>query len=109
MSDYTYAVIFTKETNLIPWLESQTFPQITESMRNAYAKEREVQLVLLVRYENERTANKTVTHCLCKIKCPVNPLPVKGEFEAPSIKAVHKHLQSLGWKFKDQYPISLFK
>ena len=104
---YHIAIIYTKRTNLMPWLQSNytkfsTFstPEQRQSIRAAYEKERDVQLILLVRHEEGKS--------ICRIKCPINPLPVKGEFEAPSAAAVSKTLQTLGWKFKEKHDLHMF-
>lgn len=108
MSEYNDVYIFTKRTNLIPWAQSQSDRKLTEAGFEHYAKERDVQLILLVRYENEKIAGRTFTHCICKIKCPVNPLPIKGEFEAVSSGAMAYLLRTLGWNFKEKYSMRLF-
>ena len=91
MSKYTTVTIFTKKGNLIPYMEK--FPVITDSMQRHYGRERDIQLILATRYE--RTANGT--KLMCKISCPINPLPVKGEFQAPSYGAVCRFLVEHGW------------
>ena len=106
---YTYTYIFSKKTNLLPYLESKHFPCVTQSEVDCYAKERDVKLILLVRYEHKRTARGIVSHCICKIKCPINPLPIKGEFEAVSVAQMCKLLRGLGWEPKEEYAISLFE
>lgn len=106
---YTYTYIFSKKTNLLPYLESKHFPCVAQAEVDCYAKERDVKLILLVRYEHERTARGIVSHCICKIKCPINPLPIKGEFETVSIAEMCKLLRGLGWEVKEEYAISLFE
>jgi hypothetical protein len=58
--------------------------------REHYAKERDVRLILMVRMDGPRT--------FCKIKCPINPLPVTGEFEVPNMCVIQHFLKSNGWK-----------
>ena len=107
---YKQAYIFTKETDLLPWLYSKrTEREVPESTHIHYALPREVQLILLVRYENEHTFNGNVSHCICRIKCPVNPLPIKGEFEASNVSDMIRLLQSLGWELKYKHNLGLFK
>lgn len=95
MAKYTTATMFTKRGNLLPWLNTQPYP-VTESAQRMYAQEREIKLVLRTRYE--RVGDKT--KLMCHIKCPVNPLPVKGEFEAPSYRAICNFLRQNGWERK---------
>lgn len=109
MSEYRYAYVFTKKTNLMPYLESKLHSYATDAENAYYAKERDVQLVLLVRYENERIAGRVFQHCMCKIKCPINPLPIKGEFEAAGVSNVCKLLRDLGWEPKEEYALRLFE
>ena len=92
----TYAFIFTKRDNMIKYFWGK--PAL--SNQEYYARERDVQLILLVRYDEGK--------CICRIKCPINPLPIKGEFEAPSIGAVSHTLQTMGWTYKEKLPLSMF-
>lgn len=100
---YDYAYIFTKKGNLLPYYEGIDIPE-SESMRHYYAREREIQLVLLVRFD--RTGNKV--RKMCRIKCPVNPLPIKGEFEVVSVSLMVEFLAKNGWQWKDKIHRSLF-
>lgn len=93
---YHQAIIFTKRDNLVKYCWGK--PAL--SNQEYYARERDVQLILLVRYEEGK--------CICRIKCPINPLPIKGEFEAPSIGAVSHTLQTMGWTYKEKLPLSMF-
>lgn len=94
---YHTAFIFTKRDNLIKYFWGK--PAL--SNREYYAKEREVQLILLVRHEEGK--------CICRIKCPINPLPFKGEFEPVNAAAVHRLLISLGWTFKEKINLHMFQ
>ena len=94
---YHQAIIFTKRDNLVKYLWGK--PAL--SNQEYYARERDVQLILLVRYEEGK--------CICRIQCPSNPLPIKGEFEAPSIGAVSHTLQTMGWTYKEKLPLSMFR
>jgi hypothetical protein len=75
-------------------------PEEYNRLREYYSKEKEISLYLLWRWEN----NKWV----CKIECPINPLPVKGKFEAPSIPAVKRFLFEHGWKERDTLNFEFF-
>lgn len=112
-TNYTCAIIFTKRTDLMPWFESK-YPCASENydksvgfqqFKRSCEKLRDVQLILLVRYEYPMDG----THIYCKIKCPVNPLPIKGEFEVASLKQFVKLLEREGWTEQQTLPISLLK
>ena len=94
---YHQAIIFTKRDNLVKYFWSK------HSMSNQeyYAREREIQLILLVRFENGK--------CICRIKCPINPLPIKGEFQCVSTSEMSKLLTSMGWTYKAKYGIGMFR
>lgn len=104
---YDYAVIYTKRDNLLKWFSANDifYAQGTDAYQRAravYAKEREVRLILLVRF-NEKGKP------ICRIKCPINPLPIKGEFEAPTVGAVSHTLETMGWTYKEKLPLGLFR
>lgn len=97
---YDYMAKFTKVANMLPWFETDVAkwhlppsPEGYNRLREHYSKEREISLYVLWRHENGK--------CFCKIKCPINPLPVKGEFEAPSIPAVKRFLFEQGWEERE--------
>ena len=105
---YDCAVIFKKFTNLMPYfngIEGNTPGHA--NVRAIYAKERQVNLILLIRYEYDHTTGKN--HIFCKINCPINPMPVKGEFEAPSVNAVERFLRDVGWTKCDVLNKRLFE
>ena len=105
---YHTAIIYTKYTNLMPWLQSKyerfgthgTTEQ-TQRIHKYYSKDREVQLILLVRHEDGK--------CICRIKCPINPLPIKGEFQCVSTGEMSKLLKSMGWTYKEKVHSGMFK
>ena len=105
---YHTAIIYTKHTNLMPWLQSKytkfgthgTTEQVLR-IREMYSKDREVQLILLVRHEDGK--------CICRIKCPINPLPIKGEFQCVSTGEMSKLLKSMGWTYKEKVHYGMFK
>lgn len=102
---YHTAIIYTKHTNLMPWLQIN-YPKFgiqgtTEQARSvlaAYEKDRDVQLILLVRYEENK--------CICRIKCPINPLPIKGEFETTTAADVGRLIMSMGWSFSHKIELN---
>lgn len=108
---YHKAFIFTKRDNLLKWFDvhaykyawgaNMEYSDQYKKMEALYAKEREIQLILLVRYENEK--------CICRIKCPINPLPIKGEFQCVSVSEMSKLLASMGWKYKEKIYSGMFQ
>lgn len=106
---YHKAFIFTKRDNLLKWFDvngykyaqgaNMEYNDKYKRMAALYATEREIQLILCVRYENGK--------CICRIKCPINPLPIKGEFQCVSISEMTNLLTSLGWSYKEKLGYSL--
>ena len=102
---YHTAIIYTKRDNLSKWLNSRysKFRDAQEAarIRAEYATEREIQLILLVRHEEGK--------CICRIKCPINPLPIKGEFQCVSTSEMTRLLSSMGWTYKEKVHSAMFK
>lgn len=96
MAKYNAIVIFTKNGSLAKFANHAPDVKLTHDVEY-YNKEREIQLALSLR--TERTVNGT--KCYCKISCPVNPLPVKGEFEVPSFGVIYEWLYQQGWTRKE--------
>lgn len=90
---------YTKRGNLLPYLHSKNCTP-SERTREYYGAERELQLILFIRNENGKI--------YCRIKCPVSPLPVKGEFEVPSIGAINNFLYQNGWTRRQTIPSHMF-
>lgn len=101
---YELAYVFTKIGNLLPYYEENERFVASENLRQYYARERVLQLILLVRFD--RTGSEV--RKMCRIKCPVNPLPIKGEFEVVSISRMVKFLTSYGWVLNDKFHKSMF-
>lgn len=99
---YQYAEVYTKWGNLLPFVHGKHV-SITEAVRRVYAEEREIQLLLLVRHDYDSGK------IFCRIKCPVNPLPVKGEFEVPNLSAVRDFLILNGWSRKQIISTRMFE
>lgn len=106
---YHTAIIYTKHTNLLPWLDGQYNIPRDSQVREYYSRNREVQLILLVRHEDIRIGGDIKHRCICRIKCPINPLPIKGEFECVSTGEMTKLLTSMGWKYKEKIHNSIFR
>ena len=104
---YHTAIIYTKHTNLMPWLQSNYHKfgthgttEQAQRIREYYSKDRDVKLILLVRHEDGK--------CICRIKCPINPLPIKGEFQCVSTGEMSKLLKSMGWTYKEKVRSGMF-
>lgn len=102
MSKYRCMTIFTKKGNLLPYLKFAKDPLFDPTSDRAveyYGEEREIELILVTRYEQKERGRGS--RLMCKISCPVNPMPVKGEFEAPSYAAICHFLADHGWTKKE--------
>ena len=91
----------------MPWLQSNYHKfgthgttEQAQLIRERYSKDRDVQLILLVRHEDGK--------CICRIKCPINPLPIKGEFQCVSTGEMSKLLKSMGWTYKEKVRSGMF-
>lgn len=88
--EHKVVVTFVKRTNLMEFCHG-----VQEIDRMApmeyYSKERDVRLVVTERITTDG-------RIFCRINCPINPLPVKGEFEIPNWSAFKRFLVSQGWK-----------
>ena len=110
-TNYSNIYIFNKRTDLLRWFNIKYADKLNDEnytnslgfnqLRQHYASPRDVQLVLLVRWEFDR--------CYCKIKCPINPLPVYGEFEAVSVSTIIRFLNDNGWILRDKFYAGIFK
>lgn len=106
---YNMAIIFTKHTNLLQWLDSKVVcgdidyhSERYQNMHHHYEQEREVQLILLVRYDD-------CGNLFCKIKCPVNPLPIRGEFNSISLRKIVNYIITDGWTERQRLSFDLLK
>ena len=95
---------FVKHTDLLQWFDrNYRYNDSSEfyQLRQRYATPRDVHLVLLYRFEGNKT--------YCKINCPINPLPVKGEFEVPTVSRVIEFLQQQKWQIEYRLPTHLLE
>lgn len=112
-TNYTSAIIFTKHTDMMSWFEGKYHNAPSDyassvgfnQFKDGCSKPRDVQLILLMRYERTTSG----TRILCKIKCPINPLPIRGEFEVAHLHRLTQLLEREGWKMERKVPISLLK
>ena len=84
-------VTFVKRTNLMEFQHLSHEHPDNMGPIEYYQKERDVRLVVTERITEDG-------HIFCRINCPINPLPVKGEFEIPNWGALKRFLTSQGWK-----------
>ncbi len=104
---YTIACIYTKKGNLLPYLNTDKVScgmcggNPSAYVKQRYAEAREIQLIAMFRFDGNKV--------FCKIKCPVNPIPVKGEFEAPSVKVIDQFLKANGWSFEQKFYPRMFE
>lgn len=84
---YSQIISFKKYTNLLPYAEANS-NHLTRR-KECYENNIHVALNVYVRFEDDKT--------YCRIQCPVNPLPIRGEFETPNIRILKEFLASNGW------------
>ena len=105
---YHRALIFSKNTDLLAYWEGKRKKarnvlelQWWDERKFHYATKRNVQLILQLRYLDNGTT-------MCKIRCPINPLPTKGEFPVCHLGALVAFLQKEGWNMEGNYGIAMF-
>lgn len=103
---YTRIEVYTKKGNLLDYFlhTNKIYCKTQEEynrMHAYYAKEREIQLIAMYRWEKGKL--------FCKIKCPINPMPTNKEFEAKSSAAVFRFLVVNGWAFKQDINTHMFE
>ena len=107
MSKYSMISIYKKKENLNDFLytnkiaREQFKGKLTLETKTYYGKEREIELIAKFRFENNKT--------FCKINCPINPLPVKGEFEVVSISVLNCFLRANGWERQESLFSDMFE
>ena len=116
---YDRILFFTKQGNLHDYFHTDKVAyrmyngQASETTLAKFEQERDIQLIAMIRSDEipvstNRGMGKRVVY-YCKIKCPVNPLPVKGEFELPSLDALYKFLKANGWVLEQNLCSRLFE
>ena len=105
---YTRAIIFSKTSDLLQYWEGKrkNARDVLEAKwwderKFHYATKRNVQLILQLRYLPDGTT-------MARIKCPINPLPIKGEFAVYHLGAVIAFLQREGWQAQGSYGTAMF-
>lgn len=90
----TSTILFEKEANLLPFYETQVNRgrwNESPAARCGYSRNRTVTLVLAFGI-NEKGVP------VANIRCPINPLPVKGWFEYASRSVLLEFLTGQGWR-----------
>lgn len=113
---YNRVLIYSKKGNLMDYLCTDKvacrFSNV-EKAKEMYGREREIQLIARLRWEefpvSTRKGIVQIPKCFCEIKCPVNPLPVKGEFELPSVECLRSFLKANGWVLKHEFCSDMFE
>ena len=102
---YTRAITFSKHTDLLPYWEANRnkYTSATRWMedKDYYAVKRDVSLILQIRYVNNMP--------MCRIKCPINPLPIKGEFAVAHLGGLVAWLEKDGWTMNGNHDLFPFK
>ena len=115
---YDRVLIFTKKGDLMKYLctdkVSRSFSNANQDgLKQYYGKEREIHLIARLRWEDFPVSTRKgivqIPKCFCSIKCPVNPLPVRGEFELASLEALRAFLKADGWTLKQDVGSGLFE
>lgn len=98
-------LVFEKRTNLLLYydhkINSRQWNETIES-RAEYSKERTV--TLLLSFGVSKTGN-----LVAKINCPINPLPVMGEFEYPTSTVLIEYLEKAGWSHNKYIHPNMFR
>lgn len=89
--DKKVVVTFIKRTDLMEFRRHTNQHPDACAPDAYYAKRQDVRLVVTERITDDG-------RIFVLINCPVNPLPVKGEFEIPTWGALKRFLTSNGWK-----------
>lgn len=97
-------MVFEKNANLLPYYQGMLAAGKIHNMGDApdhFTKERRVTLILAFGFDKGGNP-------VASIKCPINPLPTRGEFQYISKSAVINSLLSAGWKSVDNIHYSIF-
>lgn len=109
---YDIVYQFTKKGNLLDFFHENSHrlnihtEHQYDQWNDYYAREREITLYAMIRYQTDPGER---TKLICKIKCPINPLPIKGEFELVSVSALVRVLAEKGWVFEQKIPLHMFE
>ena len=90
---YSHIYTYTKHTNLMPFAEVKAIKSgkpISSLGRKYYEANRDVKMNVYVRFSGNNV--------YCRVQCPINPLPVTGEFAVPKLCVLQDFLSANGWK-----------
>ena len=109
-SIYPYAIHFTKMDTLKEYASTDKFydarGNVTQATKEHYDTPQIISLTVSYRWDSSREHGRRL---MCRINCPISPLPVKGEFQAPSLKALRKFLIKAGWTLQGTVETRLFE
>ena len=108
---YSEVIIMSKRDSLEKWFSvngyrfmegaNMEYSKRYQDADKLYNQKREIFLKIQIRFDNGKR--------ICRIKCPINPLPIRGEFECVSVMELLEFLESLGWHYKNKANIRMFK
>lgn len=121
--NYQLAYVFSKYTDMLEYFDKNevricgarmfedldTYLKRVDNVRKRFAQPRPVNLMLLVRFEHTTNGDRRT---ICRIKCPINPMPIKGEFETNNLPDLIKFIKSLGWEqgtTQTKFDLSMFE
>ena len=101
---YHRLFIFSKHTDLLPYFYTKynnidLDSMLYDKLKSRYAPKRDVRLLLLARYNGNKM--------ICRIKCPINPMPVRGEFEVSSVYDIFAFLVNMGWEHQETINLNM--
>lgn len=107
---YPYAMHFTKADTLKEYASTDKFydsynGNVSQATKERYDTPQIINLVVSYRWDISREHGRRL---MCRINSPISPIPVKGEFQAPSLKALRKFLIKAGWTLQGTVETRLF-
>lgn len=96
---------YIKKTNLMKYATAKAKAELNDKLllvnRGYYEKEREISLRLYFRRDNKGNT-------IIRIRCPINPFPIRGEFIPSNIKHIKEALKADGWEYKGSVDLREF-
>ena len=107
MAKYTHIYVYEKTGNLLDYYKSKGMLPNGKTPSNDMLRERNLQLRVYIRRESKvgSWGEHVKPHIFCLIDCPVNPMPVVGEFEVCSLDGLEAFLIRNGWHRKFIVPV----
>lgn len=97
MVEELYVFVFQKQGTLAEFYKTNTYGERGHREEIFANMQRDVQLVLHCGVDDH-------ANLVARIQCPVNPLPVKGDFHCHSFRVVQNFLLKSGWRLVAKYP-----